>query len=343
MRPRHHRPRRHARAPRPDRAGHASASRRRSASSTATLHADGDVSVENVPSYRAAARTWPFDVPGDRHRSPATSPGAATGSSSSSDHGRSCSTRPNVEQLTDVTLAHPRRRVQRAGTIPRSITSSCSARRDAASRCHATSCSAPARPTTARRAAPAPARSSPASPPTASSRKARSWLQESIIGSLFGGSFRWLDRERGHHRADDHRPRLRQRAKATLLLDARRSVLLGHSHLTRRVVIVGGGVIGLCAALSTALRRGHRVTVVERDAGAAGCSFGNAGMIVPSHFMPLAAPGMVALGLKWMWNPESPVLHQAAPELGSRRRGRCGSGAPARASTSSAPRRCCAI
>ena len=37
-----------------------------------------------------------------------------------------------------------------------------------------------------------------------------------------------------------------------------------------------------------------------------GCSFGNAGMIVPSHFIPLAAPGMVALGLKWMWNSESP-------------------------------------
>ena len=37
-----------------------------------------------------------------------------------------------------------------------------------------------------------------------------------------------------------------------------------------------------------------------------GCSFGNAGMICPSHFVPLAAPGMVALGLKWMWNPKSP-------------------------------------
>jgi D-amino-acid dehydrogenase len=29
-------------------------------------------------------------------------------------------------------------------------------------------------------------------------------------------------------------------------------------------------------------------------------------MIVPSHFIPLAAPGMIGLGLKWMWNPESP-------------------------------------
>src|SRR5205085_2635911 len=35
-------------------------------------------------------------------------------------------------------------------------------------------------------------------------------------------------------------------------------------------------------------------------------SFGNAGMVVPSHVIPLAAPGMVAQGLKWMWNPESP-------------------------------------
>jgi D-amino-acid dehydrogenase len=33
---------------------------------------------------------------------------------------------------------------------------------------------------------------------------------------------------------------------------------------------------------------------------------GSAGMVTPSHFVPLAAPGMVALGLKWMWNPESP-------------------------------------
>jgi len=73
----------------------------------------------------------------------------------------------------------------------------------------------------------------------------------------------------------------------------------------KRVVIIGGGVIGLSAALECA-RRGHRVTVIERDPARRGASLGNAGMIVPSHFIPLAAPGMVALGLKWMWNPESP-------------------------------------
>jgi D-amino-acid dehydrogenase len=74
----------------------------------------------------------------------------------------------------------------------------------------------------------------------------------------------------------------------------------------KRIVIVGGGVIGLSAAFFCA-RRGLRVTVVERHpASRDGCSFGNAGMICPSHFVPLAAPGMVALGLKWMWNPKSP-------------------------------------
>lgn len=74
----------------------------------------------------------------------------------------------------------------------------------------------------------------------------------------------------------------------------------------KRVIILGAGVIGLCAALYCA-RRGMRVTVVERQPQKrSGCSFGNAGMVVPSHFVPLAAPGMVKLGLKWMWNPESP-------------------------------------
>src|SRR5207302_5276329 len=72
------------------------------------------------------------------------------------------------------------------------------------------------------------------------------------------------------------------------------------------VVIIGCGIIGLCTAYY-ALRRGHRVTLLERGApDHDGCSLGNAGMVVPSHFMPLAAPGMVSLGLRMMFQPESP-------------------------------------
>jgi D-amino-acid dehydrogenase len=74
----------------------------------------------------------------------------------------------------------------------------------------------------------------------------------------------------------------------------------------KQVTIIGAGVIGLSTALYCA-RRGMKVTLIERNLPQRdGCSFGNAGMIVPSHFIPLAAPGMVKLGLKWMWNPESP-------------------------------------
>ena len=76
--------------------------------------------------------------------------------------------------------------------------------------------------------------------------------------------------------------------------------------MAKRVLIIGSGVIGLCSAYYAA-RDGHSVTVLDRRNSAhEGCSYGNAGMIVPSHFVPLAAPGMVALGLKWMWNPKSP-------------------------------------
>ncbi len=76
--------------------------------------------------------------------------------------------------------------------------------------------------------------------------------------------------------------------------------------MSKQIVILGGGIIGLSAGAACAAR-GHRVTVLERlPAQRSGCSFGNAGMVVPSHFVPLAAPGMVRLGLKWMWNQESP-------------------------------------
>jgi D-amino-acid dehydrogenase len=74
----------------------------------------------------------------------------------------------------------------------------------------------------------------------------------------------------------------------------------------KRVLIIGGGVVGLCSAHYLS-ERGFQVTVVDRDSPQRnGCSYGNAGLVVPSHFVPLAAPGMVALGLRCMWNPESP-------------------------------------
>ena len=73
----------------------------------------------------------------------------------------------------------------------------------------------------------------------------------------------------------------------------------------KEIVIVGGGVIGLCSAYFLHERE-HSVTVLDRGDFTNSCSTGNADMVVPSHFVPLAAPGMISLALKWMLNPESP-------------------------------------
>ena len=93
--------------------------------------------------------------------------------------------------------------------------------------------------------------------------------------------------------------------------------------LTKHVLIVGGGIVGLSIAWYCS-RKGHRVTLVEREGpNRHGCSFVNAGMVVPSHIVPLASPGMVQLALRWMWNPESPfyVKPRLNPDLLSE--GRC--------------------
>ena len=71
------------------------------------------------------------------------------------------------------------------------------------------------------------------------------------------------------------------------------------------VVIIGAGAIGVCTAhyISKSTRR---IVVVERGEVCAGCSYGNAGMLVPSHCVPLAEPKAVSQGFRWMFSPESP-------------------------------------
>jgi D-amino-acid dehydrogenase len=86
--------------------------------------------------------------------------------------------------------------------------------------------------------------------------------------------------------------------------------------MSGQVVILGGGVIGLCTAWFCR-QRGFDVTLIEADGpDRNGCSFGNAGMIVPSHVVPLAAPGMIRQGLKWLWNRESPFAIRPRLNLG---------------------------
>lgn len=70
-------------------------------------------------------------------------------------------------------------------------------------------------------------------------------------------------------------------------------------------MIAGGGIIGLCAAYYLH-KEGHRITVIDKSDMTRGASYINAGYITPSHIIPLAAPGTITKGLKWMFNASSP-------------------------------------
>jgi D-amino-acid dehydrogenase len=85
--------------------------------------------------------------------------------------------------------------------------------------------------------------------------------------------------------------------------------------VTPDVVVVGGGIVGACVALELA-RAGAEVEVVERGGGwGEGCSWGNAGLLVPSHARPIAAPEALRAGLGWMVRPDSPFGLKLKPSL----------------------------
>jgi D-amino-acid dehydrogenase len=77
----------------------------------------------------------------------------------------------------------------------------------------------------------------------------------------------------------------------------------------KNVLIIGGGIVGLCSAYFLH-KEGHQVTVLDKSDITSGASFVNAGFITPSHIIPLASPGMILKGIKWMFSPTSPFYMQ---------------------------------
>lgn len=75
--------------------------------------------------------------------------------------------------------------------------------------------------------------------------------------------------------------------------------------MAKDIIIIGGGIVGLCSAYFLT-KEGHQVTVIDKGDITSGASFVNAGYITPSHIIPLASPGMIAQGIKMMFNSASP-------------------------------------
>src|ERR687886_277915 len=73
-----------------------------------------------------------------------------------------------------------------------------------------------------------------------------------------------------------------------------------------RVVVVGGGVIGLTTAYQLA-REGVDVVLLDARTTGQGASAVNAGWFVPAEATPVPGPRMVAQTLKWMVQRDSPV------------------------------------
>jgi D-amino-acid dehydrogenase len=86
------------------------------------------------------------------------------------------------------------------------------------------------------------------------------------------------------------------------------------------VVVVGAGIVGVCAAWHL-LRRGTNVTLIDRDSPGRGCSYGNAGAVGSGSIVPLATPGIMRDAMRMLLNPAAPLripmsyLPRAAPWL----------------------------
>ncbi|MBB6428157.1 FAD-binding oxidoreductase [Sphingopyxis sp. JAI128] len=87
------------------------------------------------------------------------------------------------------------------------------------------------------------------------------------------------------------------------------------------IVVIGGGVVGLAAAL-TLQQRGRRVLLIDRDTPGAGCSWGNAAVIASSFVLPLSDVGHILAAPRMLLDPLGPLairgrdLMTTAPWLG---------------------------
>ena len=73
------------------------------------------------------------------------------------------------------------------------------------------------------------------------------------------------------------------------------------------VVVIGAGIVGVSTALWL-LRDGHEVVLVDKQGPAAGTSYGNGGIVVPSGIVPINSPGLVKKIPGMLMQSDSPLF-----------------------------------
>jgi glycine/D-amino acid oxidase-like deaminating enzyme len=80
----------------------------------------------------------------------------------------------------------------------------------------------------------------------------------------------------------------------------------GPMNEAQKVVVIGAGIVGVVSALFLR-REGFEVVLIDRDDPGEGCSFGNAGLLARSSFVPLAGPDTFSSVPKWLIDPNGPL------------------------------------
>ena len=71
--------------------------------------------------------------------------------------------------------------------------------------------------------------------------------------------------------------------------------------MAKDIIVVGGGIVGVCSALSLQ-RAGHHVRLIDSKKPGRETSYGNAGMLAESSFLVMNNPSLIKLLPKILLN-----------------------------------------
>lgn len=89
-------------------------------------------------------------------------------------------------------------------------------------------------------------------------------------------------------------------------MNAKRDAFLNESMATRKVAVIGAGIVGVNCALALQLL-GYQVTLIDKQGIGEGCSKGNAGHFAAEQVFPLAEPALLMQLPKMLLDPLGPV------------------------------------